>query len=79
MKKEYTLVTVILIFINSILLNVLFTCGDEFWVFANCYKMSIGYKIYLDLNIIQTPLNFIIGSTLFNMLGKNFLIFRIYA
>ena len=52
---------------------------DELWNFTNVYKMSNGYIIYKDCNVIVTPLFFIIGNIIFNIFGKSFLVFRIYG
>lgn len=51
---------------------------DEIWNFQNIYKMYNGYKIYIDANVITTPLFFIIGVLLFRILGANFFVFKIY-
>ena len=51
---------------------------DEMWNFQNIYKMYNGYKIYIDVNVITTPLFHIIGLILFKIFGANFFVFRIY-
>ena len=52
---------------------------DEVWNFQNIYKMYNGYKIYVDANVITTPLFHIIGLVMFNLFGANFFIFKIYG
>lgn len=52
---------------------------DELWNFQNIYKMYNGYKIYIDANVIITPLFHLIGVGLFKIFGANFLIFKLYG
>ena len=52
--------------------------GDELWNFQNIYKMYNGYKIYVDANVIVTPLFHFIGFIFFRVFGANFFVFRIY-
>ena len=67
-----------LIMISGYALNIKTGVGDEVWNFQNIYKMYNGYKIYVDANVITTPVFHIIGLILFKLLGANFLIFRMY-
>ncbi len=50
---------------------------DELWNFQNVFKMSNGFKIYQDANVIITPLFFYIGTIFFKLFGANFLVFRL--
>ncbi len=79
-KRHDNIFFIILIFlsISGITLNISITNSDELWNFQNVYKMYNGYQIYQDANVIVTPLFFWIGECLFNILGANFLTFRIY-
>ncbi|MCI8655431.1 MAG: hypothetical protein HFJ48_06170 [Clostridia bacterium] len=79
-KKHDKIFMLILIFLScfGITLNILIVDGDELWNFQSIYKMYNGFQIYKDFNVIITPLFFIIGKILFNILGANFLTFRIY-
>ena len=43
-------------------LNVLISNSDELWNFFNIFKISNGFLIYKDLNIIMTPLFFYLGK-----------------
>lgn len=52
---------------------------DEIWNFQNIYKMYNGYKIYIDANVITTPLFHVIGVVIFKLCGANFFIFRLYG
>lgn len=67
-----------LVMISGYALNIKTDVGDEVWNFQNIYKMYNGYKIYIDANVITTPLFHVIGLILFKLFGANFLIFRIY-
>ena len=52
--------------------------SDELWNFSFIYKMTNGYAIYKDLNVIITPLFHYIGKLIFLVFGSDFLNFRIY-
>lgn len=52
--------------------------NDALWNFSNIYKMTNGYQIYQELNVIITPLFFFIGKILFQIMGANYLTFSIY-
>lgn len=69
---------VISIIVSGTALNCKTNMCDELWNFQNIYKMYNGYKIYIDANVISTPLFHYIGLILFKLLGANFLIFKIY-
>jgi len=79
--SKYDIVFMILS-ISSILLNVCFRftlkATDEIWVFQNIYKIYNGFIVYKDINIITTPMFYYIGNVLFNILGANIFVFRIY-
>ena len=53
--------------------------GDELWVFQNIYKIYNGYKIYVDANVITTPLYYFIGAYFLKVFGANFFIFKLYS
>lgn len=57
--------------------NIKLEVSDELWNFSNMYKMSNGYTIYKDLNVIITPLIFYIGKIIFGIFGSNYLVSRI--
>ena len=77
-KQNLLVLVLIVLAVSAFCLNVEFDINDELWNFSNVYKMSIGFEIYRDLNVIITPLFFYIGNLLFNVLGSNYLVFRIY-
>ena len=54
------------------------SANDTLWNFSNIYKMSNGYVIYKDLNVIITPLFFYIGEIIFQIFPKNYLTYNIY-
>ncbi len=64
---------------SSFLLAVPLDANDELWNFSNIYKMVNGYQIYEDLNVIVTPLFFLIGKIILELFGANYLVFRIYG
>lgn len=79
--KRYDNIFVLIIILLSIFgvtLNILIISSDEIWNFQSVNKMYNGNIIYRDVNVIITPLFFIIGKILFNLLGANLLTFRIY-
>ena len=42
---------------------------DEMWNFQNIYKMYNGYKIYIDANVVTTPIFHFIGMIIFKLLN----------
>lgn len=85
MKKYQSNLMITLFFIAIfiiILLNSLFTSlnpYDETWNFQSIFKMYQGGTLYVDNNVIDTPLFFVLGNLLFRIFGANLLIFRIYG
>ena len=69
----------LLLIASTISLNTMFCVGDEQWNFGNIYKMINGGTIYVDNNVIITPLFFFIGKFLLILFGTNFVVFRIYG
>ena len=51
---------------------------DELWNFHNILKMYNGGIIYVDSNVIITPLFFYIGQLFLKILGPTIVSFRIY-
>lgn len=68
------LTIIVSIFTFSIKLN----ANDTLWNFSNIYKMTNGYIIYKDLNVIITPLYFFIGKIVLQLFGTNYLVYSIY-
>ncbi len=66
-------------FLVFYLLTSEFNCMDEAWNFQNIYKMYNGGLLYLDNNVIDTPIFFVIGNFIFHLFGANFNVFRIYG
>lgn len=85
MKKYQSNLMITLFFIaifTIILFNSLFTTlnpYDETWNFQSIFKMYQGGTLYVDNNVIDTPIFFALGNLLFHIFGANFLIFRIYG
>lgn len=63
----------LIIFINTLEIS------DELWLFHHTYKISQGYTIYSDVNVIITPIFFYIGKLFLLIFGKNMIVFRIYG
>lgn len=72
------LVIALIIPITIISINSELIIGDEIWNFQNIMKMINGGKIYVDSNVITTPIFHILGSFIVKYLGANILGFRIY-
>ena len=51
---------------------------DELWNFSFVYKMTNGYTIYKDLNVITTPMFHYLGEIIMKIFGNNYISFRIY-
>lgn len=79
-KKNENIFIVLLIAVSiiGVVYGVSFTVSDELWNFQNVYKMYNGFEIYKDANVICTPLFFWLGNIIFNILGANYFVFRIY-
>lgn len=80
-EKHDEISVTILIFIMSLGYSLYVkTCvGDEVWNFQNVYKIYNGYKIYVDANVITTPIFHFIGALVFKIFGANFFVFRMYS
>ena len=80
-EKHDEIFVTILIFIMSLGYSLYVkTCvGDEVWNFQNVYKIYNGYKIYIDANVITTPIFHFIGAWAFKIFGANFFVFRMYS
>lgn len=77
-KDQYFILLYSFLCVLGISFNIYIANSDELWNFFNIYKMSNGYLIYEELNVIITPIFFYIGSFLLNFLGQNIFVFRIY-
>ena len=66
-KNDSICVFIYFIFILSIYVyGVNLVIGDELWNYSFIYKMSKGFQIYKDLNVIITPLFHYIGKITLN-------------
>lgn len=79
-KKNENIIIVLLIVLSliGVTFGVSLVVGDELWNFQNVYKIYNGFEIYKDANVICTPLFFYLGNIIFNILGANYFVFRIY-
>ena len=64
--------------VSLIALNAELLVGDELWNFQNIIKMIDGGKMYVDSNIIITPIFYIIGYCFVKFITGTILGFRIY-
>lgn len=79
-KKQYLKIILILIVIlSAFTFNMKLEVGDDLWNFSNIYKMTKGYIIYKDMNVIITPLFFYLGEIFLKMFGTNMMVYKIYA
>ncbi len=74
-----TILIILLVMVTALMFNIKLDANDELWCFSNIYKMTNGYEIYKDLNVIITPLFFLIGEIIFKIFGANYFIYRTYA
>lgn len=77
-KHNLDIITLIILITSLQSFLVYLKSYDEVWTFANCYKMFNGYKIYKELNVIQTPLFFYIAQILFKIFGATMFTHKIY-
>lgn len=81
LSKNYKKILFILLFLIIAILIIFFNTleiRDELWLFHHIYKISSGYTIYSDVNVIITPIFFYVGKLFLLLLGKKIIIFRIY-
>lgn len=67
-----------IVILGFILFNTL-EISDELWNFQSICKMSNGFKIYTEINVIITPIFFYLGNILFKIFGAKILVFRVYS
>lgn len=79
---KYDIFLIILFFaiaVSGRLFYVWFDSGDELWNFSNIYKMTAGFTIYQDMNVIITPLFFYLGELFLKVVGISYLSFKFYG
>ena len=64
--------------LSLISLNSELIIGDEIWNFQNIVKIVDGRKMYVDCNIIITPIFYVIGYLFVKLITGTILGFRIY-
>lgn len=77
-NENILIILLIVISLIGVVFYVSLDVTDELWNFQNVYKLYNGFQIYKDANVICTPLFFYLGNIIFNILGANFFVFRIY-
>ena len=76
---EIVLVIILLsIPVSLISLNSELIVADEIWNFQNVAKLLNGGKMYVDCNIIVTPIFYLIGYCFVKLITSTILGFRIY-
>ena len=71
-------ITLLTIPLSFIVLNAELIVGDELWNFQNIVKMINGGKMYVDCNIIITPIFYLLGYCFIKAITGTILGFRIY-
>ena len=71
-------ITLLTIPLSFIVLNTELIVGDELWNFQNIVKMINGGKMYVDCNIIITPIFYLLGYCFIKVITGTILGFRIY-
>lgn len=71
-------IIIFIIILSGSSFYIISTTCDEGWNLQNIYKMYNGLKIYVDANVITTPLFHYIGVIIFKIFGVNFFVFRVY-
>lgn len=78
MKKHDNLTMLIaIIIITSLAGNFVFSFYDDLYVFGNIYKLCNGQVIYRDVNILITPIFYLICKFILNIFAKNYITFKI--
>lgn len=78
-NEQIFFIVIFLIILSGSSFYTISTTCDEGWNLQNIYKMYNGLKIYVDANVITTPLFHCIGVIIFKIIGANFFTFRIYS
>ena len=82
MKEKFLKIILIIVLlsipISLISLNSELIVGDEIWNFQNVAKLVNGGTIYVDCNIIVTPIFYLIGYYFVKLITGTILGFRIY-
>lgn len=80
LKKNDSIIVILVILLLSCgwCLNSYISEYDETWNFFNTCKILNGYKLYSDINIIITPLFFVLGSSVLKLFGAKLLVYRLY-
>ena len=80
-KHDLLFIIIIMVIFNIIWIRTsILESMDEIWNFQNLYKIHQSNYIYeKDINIIITPLFFIIGEVFIKIFGANFFAFSIYS
>ena len=76
--KIITVIILLLLPLSLISINSELIVGDELWNFQNITKTINGGKMYVDCNIIITPIFYLIGYCFVRILTGTILGFRIY-
>ena len=76
--KRILLVILLILPIFFISINSELIIGDEIWNFQNIMKIINHGKIYVDANVIVTPMFYFIGTSIVKLFGAYLLGFRIY-
>lgn len=76
--KNIVIIILIYIPISLISLNSELIVGDEIWNFQNVAKMINGGTMYIDCNIIVTPIFYLIAYCFVKLITGTILGFRIY-
>lgn len=81
-KKDKKIIIISMIIIGLMLVIRIFSAplvaGDEFLNYYNNLKIFNGEKMWEDVNIITTPLIYLLGNVFFKIFGTNFIIYKIY-
>lgn len=76
--KIILIIVLFIIPISLISLNSELIIGDEIWNFQNIAKLVNGAKMYVDCNIIVTPIFYLLGYCFVKLITGTILGFRIY-
>lgn len=75
--QEVGIISFIIFTIIGIIYNAKLGANDYLWNYSNIYKMTNGFKLYTDLNVIVTPLYFYIGR-IFLLVSNKYIVYLLY-
>lgn len=76
-KHDSLIMLIVIIIITLVAGNFELSYYDDLYLFGNLYKLCNGQIIYKDVNILVTPIFYLMCKFILNMFAKNYITFKI--